>query len=59
MVDTAVLRHAEQDEQEREPIDYVHTVQPTIDADRQTIVDDLVDVIEHALFSDPFVCGPP
>jgi hypothetical protein len=46
-----MLRHTAQDEQVREHVDDVDRLQPSVDADRQAFVGELVDDVEHAIFS--------
>jgi hypothetical protein len=46
-----VPRHAAQDEQVREQIDDVDRIQPALHPDGQTFSSELVDDVEHAIFS--------
>jgi hypothetical protein len=46
-----MLRHAAQDEQVREHVDDIDRLQPSVDADRQAFMRELVDDVEHAILS--------
>ena len=45
-----MFRHTAQDKQVREHVDDVDRLQPSIDADRQAFMRELVDDVEHAVF---------
>lgn len=46
-----MLGHAAQDEQVREHVDDVDRLQPAINADRQALMGELVDDVQHPVFS--------
>src|SRR6478735_8229611 len=46
-----MLRHAAQDEQVREHVDDIDRLQPSVDADRQAFMRELVDDVEHTILS--------
>ncbi len=46
-----MLWQTAQDEQVREHVDDIDRLQPSVDADRQAFMRELVDDVEHAIFS--------
>jgi len=46
-----VAGHATKDEQVRQDVDHINRLEPAVDADRQALMGELVDHVEHAVFA--------